>query len=453
MRRFFALFTIILLVLAFVAIIPVQAFQEDDDGIIEAGEVIDDDVFISAEQVIVDGTVNGNLFANGADIIVNGTVNGNLLAFGAKVKVNGAINGSIAFAGQSMAMNGQVNGSVYAAGASVVLGSQAEITHNLYFTGFSLETQSGSQVGIDVSAQCYQVIITGDIGRNISGHMSAFELHGSVGGNIEITVDSQGSTGMKYDFGGLPSAIPSGIRIADDATVGGEVIYTSTSKQSDQIALPDNQIRFEQIEAKEQLTLPKLFMNRLLDAGRNFVSLLILGALALWLIPIPLQQTSQASRKLLPSLGWGILVALVLPITIILAATIIFVAGLLLSVVTLGKLAFLVFMISSSLLVLTIALITLFIFFGSNLIVAKMVGDWLFKLFLPTYHVHALFPLIVGIFLYVCFASIPFAGLLVSLVVSLIGTGAVWQVVQKAVQNRSALPELAGSTEMEEESR
>ncbi|MFL7795209.1 MAG: hypothetical protein AB8I69_23920, partial [Anaerolineae bacterium] len=92
-NRRFRLLTILLLSLMLLSALGMiqvaHALEIDDDGIIEANEVIDDDVFIEGSQVVVDGTVNGVLIANANEVEVNGTVNGDLVSFAAHTTVNG----------------------------------------------------------------------------------------------------------------------------------------------------------------------------------------------------------------------------------------------------------------------------------------------------------------------------------------------------------------------------
>ena len=106
-----------------------KAVEFDEDGIVEAGEVIDDDLFIGGDTVQI-----------------NGTVNGDVIAFGSVVKVNGIVNGSLVTGAQSILVDGIVNGSVYAASSTFTLGSEAEIGRNLYYGGFNLSAESGSIV-------------------------------------------------------------------------------------------------------------------------------------------------------------------------------------------------------------------------------------------------------------------------------------------------------------------
>ncbi len=71
-----------LLVVALTALValsfatPASASQiiTEEDGVIEAGEVIDDDVIFAGNTLLVDGVIKGDLVAVGSEITSNGTV-------------------------------------------------------------------------------------------------------------------------------------------------------------------------------------------------------------------------------------------------------------------------------------------------------------------------------------------------------------------------------------------
>ena len=74
------LLTLILVVTTLSAsVLPAQAAGTDDDGVIEAGQTIYDDVLLEGEKVRVDGNVEGNVFAGGNTITINGKISGDEL--------------------------------------------------------------------------------------------------------------------------------------------------------------------------------------------------------------------------------------------------------------------------------------------------------------------------------------------------------------------------------------
>ena len=75
----------------FGAVSSAQAVEIIEDGVIPGGEVIDDDVFIGADNVVINGQVNGDVFAFGSTVTLNGVVNGSMFVGAQNVRVNGSV--------------------------------------------------------------------------------------------------------------------------------------------------------------------------------------------------------------------------------------------------------------------------------------------------------------------------------------------------------------------------
>src|SRR5574338_339728 len=78
--RLFAALALLALLLSFAT--PAYAFdgRTGDNMVIQAGEVIDDDLYVGAQTFTLEGTVNGDLIVGAQTVIINGTVNGDLIA-------------------------------------------------------------------------------------------------------------------------------------------------------------------------------------------------------------------------------------------------------------------------------------------------------------------------------------------------------------------------------------
>ena len=80
----------------------------------------------------------------------------------------------------------------------------------------------------DLFAGAYQVLLSGDVGRDINVSAAAVEINGSVGGDATVSVAEPG--GQTY-YGPLPPGVSQmvnpGLRISDQAQIGGELVYTA----------------------------------------------------------------------------------------------------------------------------------------------------------------------------------------------------------------------------------
>jgi hypothetical protein len=446
-----ALLTLVLLV-AFGAIQTACALEVDRDGVIEADEVIDDDVFIQGGEVVVDGTVNGVLIVSAGRAEINGTVNGDLAMFTSEAQVTGLVTGNLVFGGQKLELNGTVGNSVFAAGSSLTLGPQATVERNLVFGGFGLEAAEGSVIGRDVHAGCYQVILSGQIDQDVIADSAALEVEGSVGGDVTATVDppDEGSTFM-FQFvrwPGIPEKIvPTGLRVDESAEIAGTLTYKSPIEQAEGIrssAIGEVVYEFVPLSDEPELTPAMRVKHWFVRQLQTFLTLFVLGALVAWRAPVLLSRLSdQARAKPLPSILWGLLALLAISFGLIALTTAASALGMLFAVVTLGRLLTTVLFGGTSALVLLVTLLGLIISYGTKLIVAYLIGRLILERLAPQITEQAIWPLMLGIVLYVVIASIPCLGDVIGFLVTLIGLGAIWLLIRQGRSAPEYIPEEA----------
>ena len=238
-----ALSMVLILVLGAVGTVSAAEFPKGET--IPAGETIDDDVFISGENVVIDGSVNGMLFATGAKITLNGTVTGDVLLVGETVVVSDTamIDGNLFIAGADLTVNGQVTGSVFGGSSALELGASALVGRNMYYGGFSLNTVEGSMVRKDLLVAGYQALLSGAIDRDLSFAGAAVELNSQVGRNATLNVGNVEEARQSSSWIALnPSisryvdnVIQPGIRVSDSASIGGKMSYTSSIDMSNEL--------------------------------------------------------------------------------------------------------------------------------------------------------------------------------------------------------------------------
>jgi cytoskeletal protein CcmA (bactofilin family) len=426
---------------------PARAVEFTNDGTIAAGEVVDDDLFISAEEVVIDGTVNGDLFINSstAFVGVNGIVNGNLIVNSASLTLNGSVSGSLVFAGQFAVIRGNVAGTVYAAGNSVKLEQAASVGRNLFFAGFSLHTAEGATVGRDILLTGYQLIHNGAVERNLTADVVALEVGGRVGRDVNAKVEAPRSdAGFFYSLPffqspGAPVAAPPGLRVAGTAQIGGKLTYTSPVEQAKAIqAQPQAGVAFHLAEQNIKFVREVSFealaghSGALLARFKDLVTLLILGSLLIWWIPDLFRRTSQQARAAFwPALGWGVFVCVGGFLGALVLALLILLVGILTAVVSLGGLSRAVFSLGLSGLGLAFSIFLISISFGSKLVVAQLGGRMILERLAPASAENRFWPLALGVFIYVLLRGIPLLGWLVGVFTTLLGLGAIWLILRQ----------------------
>lgn len=422
-----------------------QAAVFDDDGIIAAGEEINDDVFLSAETVTVSGTVNGLLVASGNIITVDGKINGDAI-FSANqvlIKEGALINGNMVVMGNTVMLNGLVTGSLIGASANVTTREKASIGRNIYYAAYSVEIQPGTLINRGIYAGAYQVVLGGEVAQDAVISAKAIAVSGKIGKNAKFEVGVPGEGGPNISIPGFfppPGAHPrinAGLNISPEAQIGGQLSYTSQIEQNASIqSKPQGGIVFATPvpDEKDKQSSPPThgFMasalaKKLLQILRDLISLLIAGALVLWLIPAIMQKSAdQAKAKLLPSAGYGIATILLGYAVALLAALIVILVSILLSIVSLDGLGSSVLGLGLSGLIFALTAFTLLISYGSKLIVAFITGEWIMNKIAPNAAPQKVWALGVGILIYVILRAIPVLGWLIGLAATIIGVGAMW---------------------------
>ena len=402
----------------------VKAVEFDEDGIIDANEVIDDDLFIGSETVEINGTVNGDVFSTGS-----------------VVKVNGTVNGSLVTVAQSVFVNGLVDGSVYAGSSTFTLGSEAEIGRNVYYGGFNISAESGSNVKKDLLVGAYQALLSGRVGRDVRAGVGALEIDGVVGNDVIAEVAGPSEGQQSYNFSsppGVDTIIPSGIRVSKDAEIGGSITYKSSEDQSDAIEIsPAGGVTFEYnpdldpeaVDADEagRVGSTALIGTWLLKRVRVFITLMLLGALIVWQMPGLLNIVGKkVERESMASLGWGMVSMMVVYLGAFLAAGLIIAGAIFFGVITLGELSRVILTIGFSSLGLIMAAFGLLVSYGSKLIVAYIIGTLIIRWLAPKYEDQKIWSMLLGVLLYTFLRAIPIFGFAIAVFVTFIGIGAMW---------------------------
>src|ERR671917_1679185 len=84
-------FLVVLAVLLLVSPVWAVESRSGNEVVIGADEVIEDDLYVTANEVLVEGTVEGDLIALGSSIAVDGTVAGDLIGAGQSVEIGGTV--------------------------------------------------------------------------------------------------------------------------------------------------------------------------------------------------------------------------------------------------------------------------------------------------------------------------------------------------------------------------
>jgi cytoskeletal protein CcmA (bactofilin family) len=402
--------------------------RSGDRVVIGSNEDINDDLYITANEIVVDGTVRGDL-----------------IAIGNSVRVNGAVRQDVMAAGRSVEIGGTVGHAARIAGQTLLLSNGARVDGDLLAAGYSLQNQPTSAVGGTLAYAGYQALLEGSVGGDLKGALNALELGGQVGKNVDVRVDGQGG-GVPPFVAITPAEVPvptvqPGLTLSDSARVGGDLNYESSAEA--QIS-PDAQIGGQvnptvRTQQEEEATSP--VVNVLLSILRSFLALLLVGLLLVWLAPRWIRRlATTVLERPLASLGWGVLAFigfLALGIAILLATILL---ALIFGVLTLGGLVLLFIGLG---VLAEVALVIIFLIstnYLAQIIVSFLAGVLVLEGVGAGRGTGRVLPLVIGLVLYVILRAIPVLGFIVGLAVVLLGLGALSHWVWTRPRHRRAQP-------------
>ena len=182
----------------FVGISPTSSahaaeFRHEEDGTVkvDAGESIDDTVFLAGKTAIVAGVVDGDVFAGAERVEVTGTVRGNLYAAGESVTISGDIEGNVHAAGKNVELDTKIGGTGFLAGQNVSVAEGSELARGGFIAGESV--RSKGRVGRDLHFAAQKMELSGSVERNVRGYAEQVSVSstGAVGGDLHVTAPSK----------------------------------------------------------------------------------------------------------------------------------------------------------------------------------------------------------------------------------------------------------------------
>jgi hypothetical protein len=387
--------TALILALLAALLFPTAAHAQDGiifgDGV-PAGVVVDHDVLLIGNNVYIEGVVNGNAFILGNQVVVSGVINGSLVMLA-----------------QNAAIGGNITGAAYAAALTLDLPDTASIGRDLYALTVSLTSKPASAVERHLFALGLDAGLNGRIGGDLHTVLGPIQLYNGVVrllGFEELTLE------LRFEAPSAPA-----------------------EPQTTIIPLPGSKV---QLRFKFQGPLPAFDWNSwALNALRGWAVLLVFGLLWLWLRRSTLEVSGVPLRaRPWRTLAIGLLV-LVISLNLFLVAlllmAVIFAIGLGLNAIGLWPISIALWVLAYAHLFVGLALLVLFITYGTKILVAYHLLAWLMsKAAWPRTTWMAVLALVAGTLIYILLRSLPYVGWVIGLLVIAAGMGSAWLAYREA---------------------
>lgn len=327
--------------------------------------------------IAADETVEGDLYAAAGTVVVQGTVAGDLVVGSGDVQIAGTVEGDLIAAAGSVSVAGTVRGDARVAGGTTVV--TGAIGEDLLLLAGTATIADGATVGEDLIASAGTLTLHGDVAGNVQGAAGSYERTGTVGGSENVAVGD----------GDTPA--------------------------------------------------PAAPRNPVLNAIRHFVAVLLIGALALWLMPATTTAAAALIRsRPLASIGIGLLAFVGFLVGWIAIVILMIVLALLLGLLGFGELLALVFFAAIVAILASVVIFWLIVAYLADAIVGLGVAGLVRGV--PAGRWTQLGLLAAGAALVVVLISLPIVGGVVKLVVAIIGMGALTLAAWTAWRARAAVP-------------
>ncbi|MDQ2854007.1 MAG: hypothetical protein M3R32_04020 [Chloroflexota bacterium] len=307
-------------------------------------------------------TVQGDLYLVGGNVVMDGTVDGDLTALGGQVHVNGTVTGDLLVAGGDISISGKVDGDVRVLGGQLnMAGSSGE---DLAVLVGQVTVPAGGSIGGDLIVAGGQVTVSGAVAGSIEGSAGSYSRSGTVGGAEHVVVSPPRAT-------------------------------------------------------------PAAASNAVLDALRQFVVVVLFGALLLWWLPRGTGAADLVLRKRpLLALGAGLLACLGYVLSVIAAIIAMVLLALLFGLLQIGALVAIEIIAGIMSIGLVSFLFVLTFAFVADALVGLALARMAMKTVLPS-RWREFGRLAAGAAVVVIITSIPIVGGWVKLVVALLALGAI----------------------------
>ena len=396
------LFSALVLILLFGAVTPARAQGIISGDTVPAGVKVDDDLVLYGETVTIDGDVNGNVFALGGTVTVNGKVDGNLYAIS-----------------QQITINGEVTDGVYGMALELAFGPEGKVGRNAAFLGLTVTMPQGSSIGRDLTGIfLLGAQFAGNVSRDTTAVIGPLEFVRLIVRMLNIEAPA---------FLSPQTALPGAFKLASPVAykVNGQGILDSLLSQ-----------------------------RWLFSMIRDYIALLVVGLLVLWLAPSQLRKWgNKAMHSPFSSLGMGLVIVVVGTIGLALLWTLFLAIALGLGKIGFSGLGSAVGLLGFFTVGTAGVIVYVLVAFISKLVFAFQAGFLILKKYDRQSFWYRLGVLALGLLIYVILVAIPYIGWAVAVIVVLLGTGAIYLVLndgwkpdeQPAVNPAPAAPQVVES--------
>jgi len=289
----------------------------------------------------------------------------------------------------------------------------------------------------------YQGLFSGDMAENMWLAGNRVRIEGTVDGNVTADV-ADPTDGPDFNPGTfnpempVVPAIPAGLTLGSEALVDGDLTYTTNRE----LGFASERIRGivehrlpaveEEVTARVKDTPVQLAAAWMFDNIRRLVSFIVVGLLLAWLLPVyVVQPADQLQTKPWPSLGWGLVIFLIVPFVVFIVIGIVIAVAVLMGALTLGSLLGAVLSVGGAAVIAAISVYALVLSFATKSVVAYLGGRAILNRLQPEWAQNVIWPLLLGLVILAILFAVPIFGGITEFVVMIFGLGAIFLLLRE----------------------
>lgn len=251
-------------------------------------------VYVGQDEII-----NDNFVKFGQTIDIKGTVNGDVVVVAQTVTIDGTVAGDVLALGSTIIVRGDVKGNVRVAGGNVLFDAKAG--KNVSILAGQTQITKDAQIGWSMGCYSGTIMMDGKVGGQATTSAGQITVNGTVGGQLDIPSEA------------------GEIIIGPNAQVGKDVTYAGETKPTIQAGA---KIGGEVKQRAAAVNMPKqkdlsglLGFSKIFWKLAQLFGLLVLGLVVVTILP---KETKLVGEKMLTQaprcVGFGFLVLIVTPI-------------------------------------------------------------------------------------------------------------------------------------------
>ncbi len=261
-----------------------------------AGATVPHDLFIRADDIRIDGTLDGNLFAFAQNVTIDGQVNGDVVVFSGTLHVAPAakIGGDLISFVHEMHMGGQLHGNYF--GGNQVTDLSGSIGGSSVSWSQQLNLQPGARVGGELVSFDQILDLEGAVHQGVLATFQSANLNGQVDGRLHLRGDR--------------------LNIGPVARIGGRVMFHGRNRPTIESGAQLGQgLQFEWLRPGAHWRSGKFYLFQALAWAAA-----MLAGLVLWLLfPGFFAAVERQRQRIGASLGAGAVLLIALPVLAVLA--------------------------------------------------------------------------------------------------------------------------------------